>query len=194
MSLISQKTTRQLVLNLNFSFLSILRVFGSLVVTVDTEDVYIEFINAVDQEISLLERLRYRLIVLKALTAYSDGHGVLPFAIKETQQSYGDLRAAELMRATVTIKLTDRLNLDPGVGMTEIAAQSSGVWEEIVLEKRKAMIEAMNRVQKEINELSAALSRHIAETGQALEFIKQHSGFGYGEGGAKTGLLITGAI
>ncbi len=154
---------------------------------------FINFVEAVDQEIDLLRRLRYRLIVLQSLTK-DDSHEAMQPAIVETQESYENLRGAELIRAAATIKLTDQLELDPGAGMNEIAAISPGAWEEIVLERRKYLIESIDGVQRIIDDLKGVLSRRMTQTERALEFLKEHSSSGYGTGGSKTGMLITGAI
>ena len=157
------------------------------------DQAFINFIEAVDQEIGLLKKLRYRLMVLQALAKDDNPEAIQP-SVVETQESYENVRAAELVRAAATIKLTDQLELDPEVGMNEIAAKSPGAWGEIVLERRKAMIESVAGVQQVIDVITLVLSQRIVQTEQALAFLKDHSNSGYGDSGNKTGLLITGTI
>ena len=96
---------------------------GSLVPMVDTDDLFVQLVEALDRDLELLGVLRYRLIVLGALAGADQGPS-LPTAVREIEVAYEDLRLADLVRATATVAVAEEFDLDPMPRLDQLAARS----------------------------------------------------------------------
>ena len=78
----------------------------------DTDDLFVQLVEALDRDLELLAVLRYRLIVLGALAGADQGPSI-PTAVREVEHAYEDLRLADLVRATATVRVAEVFDLDP---------------------------------------------------------------------------------
>ncbi len=152
-----------------------------------------EFIETVDQETELLNEFCYRLTILKALVV-CDTHESIPRAVRDTESVYEQIKIAELVRSSATIKLIDELGLDPESAMDIIAKNVPDAWGEIILDRRTTMLKMLNTINSETKSLSESLSQRINQSKEALDFIGKHTGLTYGKSTPQGGMLVTGAI
>jgi predicted Mrr-cat superfamily restriction endonuclease len=94
---------------------------------VDTDDRFVQLVEALDRDLELLAVLRYRLIVLGALAGADQGPSI-PTAVREIEVAYEDLRLADLVRATATVTVAEEFDLGPMPRLDELAARASGAW------------------------------------------------------------------
>src|ERR1700677_913218 len=104
---------------------SIQRPRGTLVPTVDTDDRFVQLVEALDRDLELLAVLRYRLIVLGALAGADQGPSI-PTAVREIEVAYEDLRLADLVRATATVRVAEEFDLGPMPRLAAVAAPARG--------------------------------------------------------------------
>lgn len=159
----------------------------------NTDKLLVQFVETLDRELELLATIRYRLVVLGAL-AGADQSQSIPTAVHEAEIAFEALRLSELVRASVTVRLADEFKLDPTPRIDEIAANAGGGWGEILLEKRKTLIEAVTEIQGIASSITEAVGRRAALTEEALRFLKTDSQTTYGRSGSRGGVLVEGAI
>lgn len=159
----------------------------------DTDDLLVQLVGALDRDLELLEILRYRLIVLGALAGADQGPSI-PTAVRDIENAYEALRMAELLRASVTVPVTDEFGLDLTSRIDELAEYASPAWSEILLERRRTLIETVAGIQGLANTISAAMGRRAALADEALSFLRADGGTTYGRSVARSGALVEGAI
>lgn len=157
------------------------------------DDLFVQFVETLDREVELLTTIRYRLIVLGAIAAFDQGD-VIPKAVQEVEVSSEELKVFELLRASITIQLTDELNLDANSQIEEIAHHAQGAWEEILLDRRQSLKDSMDGIQELANSVCESMERRAALIEEALKFIRTGSGTTYGRTVSRGGVLVEGAI
>jgi len=177
-----------------FTFdLSTLGPRGSLSLVVDTDDLFVQLVESLDRDLELLAILRYRLIVLGALAA-ADQSPSIPMAVREIEIVYESLRLEELVRASATVSVADHLELDPTPRIDELAAHASEGWSEVLLDRRRVLIETVTGIQGLANTVSAAMGRRAALADEALAFLRADGGTTYGRAASRGGVLVDGAL
>ncbi len=174
--------------------LSILDSFGTLIQSVNNDDLLLQFVETLDRELELLATIRYRLIVLGAL-ASGDQSQSIPTAVHEAEIAFEALRLSELVRASVTVRLADEFNLDPTPQINDLAVHVAGGWSEILLDRRRALIEAVTEIQGVARSITEAIGRRATLSEEALRFINTDGGATYGRAAApRGGVLVEGTI
>ena len=166
---------------------------GSLPSPVTIDDALVEFVETLDREVEMLATIRYRLIVLGAL-AGADQSQSIPTAVRETEIAYEALRLLELVRGSVTVRLADEFNLGPMPRIDELAARASDGWSEILLDRRRTLIEAVTEIQGLAGALTSAMGRRAAMAEEALASIRADRGATYGRAVPHEGVLVEGSI
>ena len=116
---------------------------GTLVLIVDTNDLFVQLVEALDRDLELLNALRYRLTVLGALAGADQGPS-LPMAVREIEVAYEDLRLADLIRAAATVRVAEEFDLEAMPRLDELAdARHRGAWSEVLMERRRSIIETV---------------------------------------------------
>lgn len=159
----------------------------------DTDTLLVELVDALDHDLELLAVLRYRLVVVGAL-AGADQSASLPLAVRETELAYEALRLAEIVRATVTEKVAEELDMDYAPRIDEIAAQVSEGWGEVLLQRRRNLIEIVSETQGVSRTVSLAMGRRVALAEEAFAFLRTDSTATYGRHSSRGGVLVEGAI
>jgi len=160
---------------------------GSLVLIVDTDDLFVQLVEALDRDLELLAVLRYRLIVL--------GQGPsLPTAVREIEVAYEDLRLADLVRAAATLAVAEVFDLDPMPRLDQLAARSSGAWSEVLMERRRSIIETVIGIEGLASTVRSAMGRRASLAKEALAFLRVDAGATYGRSGVRGGVLVEGSI
>jgi len=175
------------------SDLSILGGRGSLILVVDTEDLLVQLVEALDRDLELLEVLRYRLIVLGALAGADQGPSI-PTAVREIESAYEDLRLADLIRATATVQVADELDLSPMPRLDELAELSGGGWREVLLDRRRSLIETVIGIENLATTVRTAMGRRASLAKEALTFLRVDAGATYGRSVLRGGVLVEGTI
>lgn len=159
------------------------------------DDLFVQLVETLDREIEILDTIRYRLIVLGAL-AEADQGIMIPNAVKELESSYESLRLSELVRDSLTIPIADELTLDPVPKLSEIANRASGGWSEILLDRRKSIIEMVNQIHGHATAVTGAMGRRALLAEEALKHLRTDGGATYGQSGSspRAGVLVEGAI
>jgi hypothetical protein len=160
---------------------------------VDIDDLLLQLVDALDRDLELLAILRYRLIVLGSLAA-ADQSPSIPTAVREIEVAYEDLRLADLLRATATVRVADELALDPMPRIDEIAARSSGGWSETLLSRRGSLLETIAGIKGVATTVRVAMGRRAALAEEALAFLRVDGGATYGRTVWRGGVLVEGAI
>jgi hypothetical protein len=160
---------------------------------VDTDELLVQLMGTLDRDLELLAVLHYRLVVLGSLAA-ADQTPSIPTAVREIEIAYEDLRLADLVRATTTVRLADELDLDPLPRIDEIAARASGGWTDALLDRRRSLLETIAGIRGVATTVSAAMSRRAALAEEALSFLRVDGGSTYGRPSARGGVLVEGAI
>jgi hypothetical protein len=160
---------------------------------VDTDDLFVQLVESLDRDLELLEILRYRLIVLGALAGADQG-GSLPTAVREIQLAYEDLRLADLVRAAATVRVADQLALDPAPRLDQIAERSEGGWSEVLLGRRRSLIETIIGIEGLASVVRGAMGRRASLAQEALAFLRVDAGATYGRPGLRGGVLVKGTI
>ncbi len=158
-----------------------------------TDDLLTQLVESLDRDLELLSILRYRLVVLGALAGADQGPS-LPVAVREIEHTYESLRLADLVRASVTTRLADELTLDPRPRLGELAAHVSAGWADVLLDRRRALIEAVTSLQSLTDAVHSAMGRRAALAEEALSFLQTHGAATYGRPSSHGGVLVNGAI
>ncbi|TAN30997.1 hypothetical protein EPN29_14080 [bacterium] len=157
------------------------------------DDVLVEFVETLDRELELLATIKYRLIVLGAL-AGTDQSQSIPTAVRETEVASEALRLLELVRGSVTVRLADEFHLGPMPRIDELAAHASAGWGDILLDRRRTLIEAVTEIQGLAGALTSAMGRRAAMAEEALTSIRADCGATYGRTVPRGGVLVEGSI
>jgi hypothetical protein len=173
--------------------LSILTAGGSLFPIVDIDELLVQLMETLDRDLELLAILHYRLIVLGSLAA-ADQASSIPTAVREIEIAYEDLRLADLVRATTTVRVADELELAAMPRIDEIAARASGGWSEALLDRRRSLLETITGIKGVASTVSASMSRRAALAEEALAFLRVDGGSTYGRTASRGGVLVEGAI
>jgi hypothetical protein len=171
---------------------SIHRPHGTLSLMVDTDDLFVQLIEALDRDLEILATLRYRLIVLGAL-AGADQTPSIPTAVHEIELAYEDLRLADLVRATATEQVAEEFDLDPMPRLDQLAARAGGAWSEVLMERRGAIIETVIGIESLATTVRAAMGRRASLAKEALAFLRIDSGATYGRSIVRGGVLVEGS-
>lgn len=158
------------------------------------DDLLVQFMETLDRELELLATVRYRLIVLGAL-AGGDHNQSIPTAVHEAEIAFEALRLSELVRASVTVRLADEFNLDATPRIEELASHATGSWSELLLERRKALIESVAEIQGLASSITETVGRRAALTEETLRFLHGDAKkVTYGRANSRGGVLVEGAI
>ena len=160
----------------------------------DTDTLLVELVEALDYDLELLEVLRYRLVVLGALAGADQG-SMLLFGVREIEMSYEALRVAEMVRASVTERVADELDIDALPTLEEIADFVSAGWGEVLRERRRQLIEIVTEIQGISRTVGAAMGRRVALAEEARAFLRSDATSSYGRPSLpREGVLVEGAI
>jgi hypothetical protein len=166
---------------------------GSLSLEVDTDTLLVELVEALDHDLELLAVLRYRIVVLGAL-AGADQTASLPLAVREIEVAYEALRLAEIVRATVTERVADEFEIDSMPRVDEIATYVSAGWSDLLLERRRSLIEIVSEIQGLSQTVAVAMGRRVALAEEAFAFLRTDTSATYGRPTTRGGVLVEGAI
>jgi hypothetical protein len=166
---------------------------GTLVLTVDTDDRFVQLVEALDRDLELLAVLRYRLIVLGALAGADQGPSI-PTAVREIEVAYEDLRLADLVRATATVTVAEVFDLGPMPRLDELAVSVGGAWSEVLMERRRSIIETVIAIESLASTVRAAMGRRASLAKEALSFLRIDAGATYGRSVLRGGVLVEGSI
>lgn len=166
---------------------------GSLDLQVDTDDLLSELVEALERDLELLSVLRYRLTVLGALATADQSSSILT-AVREIETAYEALRLEELVRSSAMVLVADHFELDQSLRLDELATHTSGGWSEVLLDLRRALIEAVTKIQTLANSVSEAMGRRVVLTDEALAFLRANGGATYGRSMSRSGVLVEGAL
>ncbi len=159
----------------------------------DTDTLLVELVEALDHDLELLAVLRYRMVVLGAL-AGADQTSSLPLAVREIEVAYEALRLAEIVRATVTERVADEFGADSMPRIDEIATYVSAGWSDLLLERRRNLIETVSEIQGLSQTVAMAMGRRVALAEEAFAFLRTDTGATYGRPTSRGGVLVEGAI
>jgi hypothetical protein len=160
---------------------------------VDTDDLLIQLVEALDRDLELLDILRYRLVVLGALAGADQG-SYLPTAVREIELAYEDLRLADLVRASATVRVADELDLNPAPRLDQLADRSGGGWGEVLLDRRRSLIETIIGIEGLAGVVHSAMGRRASLAQEALSFLRADAGATYGRSVLRGGVLVEGTI
>lgn len=166
---------------------------GSLTLEVDTDTLLVELVEALDRDLELLAVLRYRIVVLGSL-AGADQSESLPLAVREIEVAFEALRLAEIVRASVTERVADEFAMQSMPRVDEIATYVSAGWSDLLLERRRNLIEIVSEIQGLSQTVSVAMSRRVALAEEAFTFLRTDTGATYGRPTSRGGVLVEGAI
>ena len=172
---------------------SIKRAPGTLVLIVDTDDLFVQLVEALDRDLELLAVLRYRLIVLGALAGADQGPS-LPTAVREIEVAYEDLRLADLIRAAATVRVAEQFDLDAMPRLDQLAERASGAWGEVLMERRRSIIETVIVIESLAKTVRVAMGRRASLAKEALAFLRIDAGATYGRSVVRGGVLVEGSI
>lgn len=157
------------------------------------DDLLVQFVETLDRELEILATIRYRLIVLLALAGADEGQSI-PTAVREAENASEALRLSELVRSSMTVQLADEFNIDPMSRIDELAVHAPGSWSEILMDRRRALIESMSGIQGLANSVSAAMGRRAELVEEALRFVHSDCVATYGRTAPRGAVLVEGAI
>jgi len=162
---------------------------------VDTDTLLVELVEALDYDLEILEVLRYRLVVLGALAGADQG-SMLLLGVREIEMTYEALRVAEMVRASVTERVADELDIDALPTLEEIAGYVSAGWSEVLRERRRKLIEIVTEIQGISRTVGAAMGRRVALAEEARAFLHSDAtASSYGRPSLpREGVLVEGAI
>jgi hypothetical protein len=160
---------------------------------VDTDDLFIQLVEALDRDLDLLHILRYRLVVLGALAGADQG-SYLPTAVRDIELAYEDLRLADLVRASATVRVADGLDLNPAPRLDQLAERSGGGWGEVLLDRRRSLIETIIGIEGLASMVRSAMGRRASLAQEALSFLRADAGATYGRSVLRGGILVEGTI
>lgn len=157
------------------------------------DELFVQFVEIIDNEIELLLMIRYRLVVLGAMADVDQGK-CIPVAVNETEKACESLRLVELMRGSVTAELTELLGLDSSARIDEIAECAKEAWGEILMERRVSLIATVKDIQEVADRVSEKMGSRSALAAEALAFLRTDGGSTYGRSVPRGGVLVEGAI
>jgi hypothetical protein len=160
---------------------------------VDTDDLFVQLVEALDRDLELLATLRYRLVVLGALAGADQGPSI-PIAVREIEAAYEDLRVADLVRASATVEVAEEFDLDPTPRLDQLAARASGAWSDVLLDRRRSIIEAVISIEGLAATVRTSMSRRASLAQEALAFLRTDAGATYGRSVVRGGVLVEGSI
>jgi hypothetical protein len=160
---------------------------------VETDDLIAQLVEALDHDLELIERLRYRLVVLGALAAADQGPSV-PEAIRELGIAADELRMADLVRVAAMARVANELDLHPTSRVDALATRAGGAWSGVLLDRRRSLTEAVTGVQGLAGTVSAAMGRRASLADEALAFLRADGNATYGRSVPRGGVLVEGAI
>jgi hypothetical protein len=147
---------------------------------VNADDLLAELIEVLDEELERLVILRFRLTVLDSLMA-TDQASWLERSIKDLEVASGQLRLADLRRATATVGLIDEYGLDEDARLDEIAERAGFAWGEMLRERRLRLLEEMAGVTLLVDTAAAAAGSRITLVEEALKFLRSDTAADYGQ-------------
>lgn len=159
----------------------------------DADDLLSDLVLSLDRDLELLAVLRYRLIVLASLAAADQGASI-PLAVREIELAYEALRLEELVRSSAMMMVSDHFEVDSAVRLDELATHTSEGWSEILLERRRSLIETVTAIQSLANTVSSAMGRRAALADEALNFLRTDQSGTYGRSTPRGGVLVDGAL
>lgn len=166
----------------------------SLAPSVDIDELFVQLVEALDRDLDLVEVLRYRLTVLGALAGTDQGPSI-PMAVRELGIANEELRVADLVRAATSARIAEELGMDPESSSEVLVSQASDGWKEVLLERRRSLIEAITRVQGLSNTVSTAMRLRAKLSEEALAFLRggQFTS-NYGRETRREAVLVEGSI
>lgn len=157
------------------------------------DELIVKLVDSLDRDIELLATLRYRFIVLGALAGADQGIS-LPTAVREIELSFDSLRVADLVRASLTERIAQELELDETPRLDDLATLTSGAWSEILLERRQTLVMSITSIQGIANTLKTAMGRRVALAEEALAFLRGDQASTYLQSSSRGGLFVEGTI
>ncbi len=159
----------------------------------NTDESLAQLVEALDRDLELVEVLRYRLIVLGALVG-ADQSPSLPRAIRELGQANEELRIAELFRTSATARLAEELDLGSTSRVDLLARHAQGEWNEILLDRRRSLTEAVIGVRALAGSVSAVMGRQAVLIEDALSSLRPDAHATYGRLVPRHAVLVEGAL
>ena len=159
----------------------------------DTDLLLTQLVEALDRDLELIRVIRYRLTVLSALAAADQGPW-LPGAIDEMAAATAALHSAEQDRAQVTGEVARAFGLPPATRIEALAVPVGGAWGDVLLERRRALTEAVTGVQGLAATVSGVMGRRASLAEEALAFLGGDGNATYGRTQGRGALLVEGAI
>jgi hypothetical protein len=150
---------------------------GTLVLLMDTDDLFVQLVEALDRDLELLAVLRS-----------------IPTAVREIEVAYEDLRLADLVRATATVSVAEVFELEPMPRLDQLAACAGGAWSEVLMERRRSIIETVLGIENLAGTVRAAMGRRASLAKEALAFLRMDAGATYGRSVVRGGVLVEGSI
>ena len=165
----------------------------SLLLVVDIDDLLAELVESLDREVELLLVLRYRLTVLGALATGDQGASIVT-GVREVELAHEALRLEELARSAATVLVTDYFELDDQIRLDELATHVAPGWGDLLRERRLALIESINGVQRLAETVHHAMGRRAALAEEALSFLRSDGASTYGRPVPRGGVLVDGVL
>lgn len=159
----------------------------------DIDDLLTELVESLDREVELLLVLRYRLTVLGALATADQGTSIVT-GVREVEQAFEALRLEELARAAVTVLVTGLCELDDAVRLDELATHVEPGWRDLLLERRRTLIESVNSIQHLAESVHETMGRRAALAEEALTFLRSDGTSNYGRTARRGGVLVDGVL
>lgn len=159
----------------------------------DIDDLLTELVESLDREVELLLVLRYRLTVLGALSTADQGASIVT-GVREVEQAFEALRLEELARAVATVLVTELCQLDDAVRLDELAAHVEPGWRDLLLGRRRVLIESVNSIQHLAESVHQTMGRRAALAEEALIFLRSDGTSNYGRTTTRGGILVNGVL
>jgi len=131
--------------------------------------------------------------VLGALAGADQGPS-LPTAVREIEVAYEDLRLADLIRATATVAVAGQFDLEVMPRLDQLAERASGAWRDVLLERRRSIIETVIVIESLAKTVRSAMGRRASLAKEALAFLRIDAGATYGRSVVRGGVLVEGSI
>lgn len=131
---------------------------------------YSDLSNVLEYEVSLLDKLVYRLDA-EYLLVEGNRHNYLMSATSEVNEALEAIKEAELRRAVVSADICVAMKLDPLTPLAEIAALSPEPWNTILKEQRLSLIALTTTVAEIKEKLVRLLAQRIAITEEVLSLL-----------------------
>ncbi|MDA8196380.1 MAG: flagellar export chaperone FlgN [Actinomycetota bacterium] len=131
---------------------------------------YSDLSNVLEYEVSLLDKLVYRLDA-EYLLVEGNRHNYLMSATAEVNEALEAIKEAEIRRAVVSADVCMSLDLDPLTPLAEIADRAPEPWSTILKEQRSNLISLTNTVAEIKEKLSRMLAQRIAITEEVLSLL-----------------------